>query len=137
MNTQTTQNQETVFDQLKGHSMRNLIESNVYVKNDRYRYIKILNSESNLLEEFIYLGFTKTGNPKFGQIVSSDPNGIKIQKRIGELNGKYLSVMGDSFLKSIDEMRGGCLSIMSEMRRELVALLNNKKPFYANGGLYY
>ncbi|MDH3764490.1 MAG: hypothetical protein OER82_01600 [Nitrosopumilus sp.] len=93
------------LEALKGHSIRSLIESNVYVKNDEHKYIRIPNSRLDFSAEFVYLGFTKAGNPKFGEIIYSGPEGVKTRKRIGKFDGKYLSVSGDSFLKSVDEMR--------------------------------
>ena len=101
MSKQTQQIHKT----LDGHDLREIIESNVFVKNDGHRFIKIPNSRLDFSAEFVYLGFTKAGNPKFGEVVFSGPEGIKIQKRIGRFDGKYLSVMGGTFLKSIDEMR--------------------------------
>ena len=87
------------------HNLRSLIESIVYVKQTGYRYIKIPRTSNKHSEEFLYLGFTKAGNPKFGQILSSGPDGIKIQKRIGRLDEKGLRLMGGSYFKSLDEMR--------------------------------
>ena len=72
---------------------------------DGYRYIAIPTADLGLSEEFIYLGFTKDGNPKFGQVLSSDFGTTKIQKRIGRFDGRNLSVMGGMFTKLIDDMR--------------------------------
>ncbi len=105
MSKQIFEIRKTELEASTGHSLRELIESNVYVKSDGHKYISMPNTRLDFSEEFVYLGFTKVGNPKFGQIVLSGPNGIKIQKRIGKFTRGYLSVMGNSFLKSIDEMR--------------------------------
>ncbi|WP_420546154.1 hypothetical protein [Nitrosopumilus sp.] len=109
MSKQVFEIRETSHEQSKiqGHySIQDLIESNVNVGKYGYKYIKIQNCESKLSEEFIYLGFTKAGNPKFGQIISFDSGIVRVQKRIGKFDGKHLSWMGRLYLKSIEEMRG-------------------------------
>lgn len=96
---------QVILRTIDGHDLRKLIESNVYVGKFQQRYIRVTNTRLDSPAEFVYLGFTKAGNPKFGEIVSSGPHGIKIQKRIGKFDGEYLSIMGDRFVKSIGEMK--------------------------------
>ena len=104
MSKQMIKVRETDHEKLNGHNVRELVKSNIYVKNSGYRYIKILNFKSGLYEEFLYLGFTKAGNPKFGKIISFDSGVIKIQKKIGKINGNSILIMGGLYQKSIDEV---------------------------------
>ena len=106
---QTFEIQESTIKQVTAqecHNFRDLLESNIRIGKFGYRFIKIKNSKSKLLEEFVYLGFTKAGNPKFGQIINYDSGIVRVQKRIGKFDGKYLSLMSGLYLKSIKEMRG-------------------------------
>jgi len=103
MSKQTQQIERMGFNAING--LRELVESNIFVKDDGYRHIKIPNSHLDFSAEFLYLEFIKAENPKFEEIISSGSNEIKIQKRIEKFDGMYLSVMGGLFLKSIDEMR--------------------------------
>lgn len=96
---------QVIIQTIEGHNLRELIESNAYVGRFGYKYIKMPNSRLDFSAEFVYLGFTKAGNPKFGEIISSGPERIKIQKRIGKFDGRYLILMGGLYLKSTDEMR--------------------------------
>jgi len=54
--------------------------------------------------EFVFLGFTKSGRVRLGEIHSSGPQGIKWIVRIGTFDGKNLTVCADNFLKSVAEL---------------------------------
>lgn len=69
-----------------------------------HKYIKIPNYALDFSAEFVFLGFTKTGRIRLGEIYFSGPNEIKWNNRLGRFDGKYLTVCRDNFLKSIEEM---------------------------------
>ncbi len=85
-------------------SIQELIESNVYKGDFGHNYIKIPNYALDFSSEFVFMGFTKSGRIRLGEIVMSGPDGIKYIGKLGRFDGKYLTVCGDRFLKSIAEM---------------------------------
>ena len=85
-------------------TIQELIQANVYPGDHGHKMIKIPNSRLDFSAEFVFLGFTKSGRVRLGEVVFSSPQGIKWINRIGRYDGKYLTVLADNYLKSISEL---------------------------------
>ncbi len=86
-------------------SIKELIQSNIYEGDFGYKYINIPNSRLDFSQKFVFLGFTKSGNVRLGDIHSYGQEGIKFSNKIAKFDGKYLSALGSRYLKSIKEMQ--------------------------------
>ena len=88
-----------------GININKLIESNVYKGDFGHNYINIPNYALDFSQQFVFMGFTKSNRIRLGEIFMHGPNGIKYIGKLAKFDGKYLTVCGDRYLKSIAEMQ--------------------------------
>jgi len=85
--------------------VKRFIEDHVYEELGR-KLIKIPNSRLDFSGEFVFEGFTKTGQVKLAQIIGSGPDGLKTRRVFGKIDGNYLSVLADNYLLGLDGSDG-------------------------------